>query len=403
MRHTTYLTAIAATMLALAATSCGQKTDNTKADAQKAETMMSENRDSILATAEDYTDTVQIGYAKGLKVDYTPSGTILVTITNPDKTRHSAIPPMQLALCKKGQKAGDTPQGALRLDVPVKGVVCMTALQLSNFAAIACEDRIAGIVSLTHLFNQAVQRQIEQGRTVRIGKEGNFDIETVIAAQPDIIFISESKRGGYETLKDCGIPLIPHHGYKETDPLGQAEWIKLVGLLTGEERKANAMFAYIERTYNNLKADVAAKTTLRPTVVSGRQIRDGWYVMGGKSYMARIFSDAGADYFMRDSQETGGVTLDFEAVYAKAVKADFWQTDGSFEGDYTMATLLAEDARYGDLKAYKDKRVIFCNFAQNPYRELSPVEPHILLADFVKAFHPELLPDYKPKYYTFLK
>ena len=27
------------------------------------------------------------------------------------------------------------------------------------------------------------------------------------------------------------------------------------------------------------------------------------------------------------------------------------------------------------------------------------MEPDILLKDFIKAFHPELLKDYKPKYY----
>jgi iron complex transport system substrate-binding protein len=146
-----------------------------------------------------------------------------------------------------------------------------------------------------------------------------------------------------------------------------------------------------------------AKTKAKnPTIVSGRQIRDGWYVMGGNSYMAQIFKDAGADYIMKDKEETGGVTLDFESVYAKAVGADFWQIDGSFDGEFTLEELEAEDSRYADLKAFKDKHVLFCNFATTPYRELSPVEPHILLADFVKAFHPEVLPHYQPKYYKII-
>ena len=68
---------------------------------------------------------------------------------------------------------------------------------------------------------------------------------------------------------------------------------------------------------------------------------------------------------------------------------------------------LREQARpqrsLDELKAFKDKHVLFCNFASTPYRELSPVEPHILLADFVKAFHPEVLPHYQPKYYKLMK
>ena len=55
---------------------------------------------------------------------------------------------------------------------------------------------------------------------------------------PDLILISPFKQGGYDAMKEVDIPLVPHLGYKETTPLGQAEWIKFVGLLIGEEEKA---------------------------------------------------------------------------------------------------------------------------------------------------------------------
>ena len=40
-----------------------------------------------------------------------------------------------------------------------------------------------------------------------------------------------------DALKEVGIPLMPHLGYKEMTPLGQAEWIKFVGLLLGKEKE----------------------------------------------------------------------------------------------------------------------------------------------------------------------
>lgn len=372
--------------------SCG---NNTSQNEDISADSLFQQQDSVFAKAGEYSDTIEIKYAKGLKVDYKEDG-IHVIVSNPDPTAHSSKP-VELVVKE-----------------PKSRFICMTALQLSNFEALGIEDKVVGMTSLRHLFNPRVKQQIKDGRTVKIGKEGNFDLEAVIASQPDYIFVSASKHGGYETLKDCGIPLIPHHGYKETDPLGQAEWIKFIGLITGETRRANAVFADIEKKYNKLKEEVRAvvedeaensksKTQNLPTVVSGRQIRDGWYVMGGKSYMAQIFKDAGADYIMKDLEETGGTTLDFESVYAKAVRAEFWQIDGSFDGEFTLADLASEDARYADLEAFKNKRVLNCNFATTPYRELSPVEPHILLADFVKAFHPEILPHYQPKYYKVMR
>ena len=40
---------------------------------------------------------------------------------------------------------------------------------------------------------------------------------------------------------------------------------------------------------------------------------------------------------------------------------------------------------------------------EKPYYENMPKEPELLLADFIKVFHPELLPDYVPVYYHQLK
>lgn len=346
-------------------------------------------QDSALSHLDDYSDTIQIKYAKGLQVQYQRDG-IQIIISNPDPSVKMSRPDT-LFLTKSSSR-----------------FICTTALQLGNFEVLGLEDRIVGMNSLRNIFSGKIRQQMESGQTVTIGKEGNFDLETVIASRPDYILVSASKHGGFEALKECHIPLIPHHGYKETNPLGQAEWIKLIGLLTGEPRRANAVFDDIERKYLALRQEVAdlcqqANDTAKlPTIISGRQIRDGWYIVGGNSYMAQIFKDAGASYVMQDNQESGGVTLDFETVYAQGLHADFWQTDGSFDGEFTLQTLADEDERYTTMDAYKKGQVIFCNLSQTPYRELAGVQPHFMLADFVKALHPELLPHYTPKYYKLL-
>ena len=61
------------------------------------------------------------------------------------------------------------------------------------------------------------------------------------------------------------------------------------------------------------------------------------------------------------------------------------------------------DSRYRDFKAFKDKKVIYCNLSERPFYELSPVEPDVVLADLIKAFHPQLLPDHQPVFYDVLK
>lgn len=79
-------------------------------------------------------------------------------------------------------------------------------------------DRVVGITSTRFLFNKDMQRQVDEGLTRRIGIEGNFDNEVIMSINPDLMLISPFKRGGYDAVKDIGIPLVPHLGYKEMTP-----------------------------------------------------------------------------------------------------------------------------------------------------------------------------------------
>ena len=98
-----------------------------------------------------------------------------------------------------------------------------------NFIKLEAMDRVVGITSTRFLFNPEMQKRVEEGKTLRIGIEGNFDNEVIMSINPDLMLISPFKRGGYDAVKDIGVPLVPHLGYKEMTPLGQAEWIKLWG------------------------------------------------------------------------------------------------------------------------------------------------------------------------------
>ena len=241
--------------------------------------------------------------------------------------------------------------------------------------------------------------------------EGEFDTELILAANPDVIFISPFKRGGYEPIKDTGITLVPHLGHKELNPLGQAEWVKFIGMFIGKEREANEVFAGIEKRYNDLKEKVQALPSITggdgggslPTVFSGEMHYGTWHAVGGKNYLAQIFRDAGAEYVVKD-EETAGEDMEFEKMYALAANADYWRILNSFPGEFSYEALKASEPRNELFKAFKEKKVIYCNMKQTPYYEISPVEPDRLLKDLVAVFHPELVEaDYEPKYYKLLK
>ena len=296
------------------------------------------------------------------------------------------------------------PEGYTKVRVPITSTICMTALQLSNFTILDAHDVVKGLTGTKNLFNEDILQRVKDGRIVKIGMEGNFDTEMVLAANPQVIFISPSKRGGYDAIKETGITLVPHLGYQELDPLGQAEWMKFIGMFIGKEREANEVFAGIEGRYQQLKSQTSnLKPEDRPTVTSGEMHYGNWHAVGGKNYLAQIFRDAGADYVIND-EETSGENLEFEKMYALAANADYWRILNSFPGEFSYEALKAAEPRNELFKAFKERKVIYCNMKQQPYYEISPVEPDVLLKDFVAIFHPELVePDYKPKYYKLLK
>ena len=296
----------------------------------------------------------------------------------------------------------DAPEGYIKVKVPIQRTICMTSLQLSNFTVLEAHDVVKGLTGTKNLYNKDILARVKDGRIVKIGMEGNFDTEMVLAANPDVIFISPSKRGGYEAIKETGIMLVPHLGYQELDPLGQAEWIKFIGMFIGKEKEANEVFAGIEKRYNDLKVKASAATT-RPTVFSGEMHYGNWHAVGGKNYLAQIFRDAGADYVIQD-EETAGENLEFEKMYALAANADYWRILNSFPGDFSYEALKSSEPRNELFKAYKERKVIYCNMKQQPYYEITPVQPDVLLKDFVAIFHPELVEsDYHPTYYRLLK
>ena len=351
----------------------------------------------VMGSTADSSAMIAPQYAKGFNVKYANNITLL-EINDPENKEAEQF---HFALVDKSFK-GEIPNGYTRLNIPIKSAICMTSLQLSNFLKLDIPELVVGITSTRHLHNQKMNQQLKEGKTHKIGIEGNFDNEVIIAINPDVIFISPFKRGGYDAIRNVEIPMIPHLGYKELTPLGQAEWIKVIGLLTGNASLANSTFEAIESRYNNLKS-IVDTVKRRPTVFSGEMRGGNWYAVGGRSFLAQLFRDAGGDYFLKENEESGGVTLDYETVYTNAAHADYWRIVNSFEGEYSYNVLKEQDNRYTDFDAWKKHGVIYCNMKEVPFYERMPVEPEVVLADFIHVFHPDVLPNHKPQYYHLLK
>ena len=119
--------------------------------------------------------------------------------------------------------------------------------------------------------------------------------------------------------------------------------------------------------------------------------------------LAQIFNDAGADYIWKDNNNTASQPIDAETVLLKAGNADYWRIMNSTNAEYSYELLSKENELFTYFKSFKDRNVIVCDIQKSAYFEKSQYEPDILLKDFVKIFHPELISeDYQPKYFYLL-
>ena len=379
------------------------------------------NADSALVVI----DTLELHYARGFRVRTLANGVRLVDVADPQADEDRM--PVSYHFALMPTDSAPVPSSYTPVHVPIDRTIVMTMLQLSNFTALEALDVVRGITGTKNLFNKDVRARVDDGRIVKIGMEGNFDTELILAAQPEVIFISPFKRGGYDAIKETGITLIPHLGYKELHPLGQAEWVKFVGLFLGKEHEADSLFAQIEERYNGLKEKTQSLSAERgeagamkssgnetlpptggageglPTVFSGEMHGGNWYAVGGRSALAQLFRDAGADYVIKD-ENTGGVNIEFEQLYAAAAEADYWRILNSYPGDFSYEALEASEPRNKLFRAFRERKVIYCNMKQTPYYELSPMQPDVLLADLIAIFHPALMPqDYQPTFYQLLR
>lgn len=288
------------------------------------------------------------------------------------------------------------------IQTPLDSVAVFSATQLNAFTKLDILNKVIAISESEFIRNTEIKKRFDSGQLVELAGNGNFYLEKTLEVNPQIIFYSPYNLAQKHPLAATEITMIPFFDFMESNPLGRAEWIKFTALFFGKDEKANQIFDTIVAKYMGYK-QLASNVENKPTVFSDKYYSGQWFMSGGRSYIAQLFSDAGADYLWKDDDNTGSVNLDFEIVFNRAHSADFWRIVGAYSDGFSYDKLVAENDLYSHFKAFKDKKVIFCDSRASTYFETGTLEPHLVLADLIKAFHPELLKNYQPKYYHLYK
>ncbi|MBX3000216.1 MAG: ABC transporter substrate-binding protein [Caldilineaceae bacterium] len=291
------------------------------------------------------------------------------------------------------------------IEIPVDSVIALSTTYLPQLENLGLVDRLVGIDSTLWTTTESVRERIAAGDVVEVGSGSTVNVEAVLDLEPGLIMAYSIGMREYDThpvLEEVGMPVVLNGDFVEQDPLGRTEWIKFMAIFFNQEREAQSQFAQIVEEYNEVAA-LAASVDARPTVFVSSIYNGTWWMAGSDSYMVRLLADAGADYLWADTGTVGSEPVAFETVLDRAFDADYWiNPDNSFW--FTVEDVLASDERYAEFAAlqagnlYNNNAIVNEN-GGNAFYESGAANPHIILKDLVKIFHPDLLPEHELVYY----
>ncbi|WBV61236.1 ABC transporter substrate-binding protein [Chryseobacterium camelliae] len=297
-------------------------------------------------------------------------------------------------------KSGNFTYDFKKSQIPFKKVVLLNASMAGYIAELGAEDVIVGVSSPEYIFSENIQRKLKEGQIKNVGNEQKYDVEKIISLQPDAIFTNHiaSFDNSYQLLKNNGIQVIFLDEYNEQKPLEKAAYLKLFGKLLGMEKKADEKYSEVEKNYNELKK-LALQSTEKPVVLANEMYGDVWYLPGGKTSVANFISDANAQYIVKDNTEEKAMTMSFEEVFSKSKGVKYWVNAGSHTSKKEMLNM---NPFYGKLDVFNTGKVYGIAGRErekaNDFFESGIVRADWVLKDYIKIFHPDLLPNYKLTY-----
>ena len=335
-----------------------------------------------------------IEYSKSLSIEK-QNGYSVVKVSNawPEANQNFTY-----ILKEKNGIVPDSLQKYTTINVPLQSVVVTSTTNIPFLEMLGVEKSLVGFPHTDYVSSEKTRKLIDAGSVKNVGQNEKLNIEKLIELAPDLIvaFGVDNNNPMIDNLQKSGLKVLIQADWMEQTPLGKAEWIKLYGALFGKEKEAKTLFDNIVKEYNNALELVANKKA-NATILYGSIYLDKWFVPKGNSWVAQFMKDAKADYLWANVDGTGSLGLPFEKVLEKAKTANYWIVTGPFK---TTAELANSNPHYSQFDAFKTKNIYAFESKMGAtggtvFYELSPSRPDLVLKDYIKIFHPDLLPSYE--------
>lgn len=265
---------------------------------------------------------------------------------------------------------------------PLRRLGTMSTVQVGFLYAIDAMESLVAVCNPELIYTPVRGDEIDLGDSMKPSAER--------ALQAGLDMLLAVNYGHYDNLEavrleKLGISTIYINEWQESSPLARAEWIRVLGALTGRLHEADSVFAEVEMKYEELKNHKSSIINHQsPKIMSGNNFRGTWYVPSGKNYLAYLFKDAGAEYpFYEDERETS-IPLTMEDCLRYFHEADVWVGAGG----NSLAELAEMDEKHTWFKAYQNGRVYNWRKQRLPsgannFWERGVVHPEEMLEDVI--------------------
>jgi iron complex transport system substrate-binding protein len=329
-------------------------------------------------------DTIQNDYAEAFRI-----------IQFDDFTQIDLIDPVKDSTLYRYGVGENIPSELVNLGAEIKTVAALSATHVGMLKALNAEDKIIGVSEKRYLC-----KDILHDEWVNYGELSQADPELFIKHKPTLIMYSGFKLDPpvLEKLKKLGISAMVNFDWKETHPLGRAEWLKVFGYLFKMKTTADSTFAKIKQNYLTL-AERVGQHEKRPTVLVGTVYGDVFNAPAGESYLAILLADANVDYVYNETKGTGSLTMGLEEVITENQGTDYWLNAAA----RSRSEILEMNANFSFLSAYQNKKLYTYFSNVNCFWEESAVAPDKVLSDLIQLFYGNDLASDDLYYYSSIK
>lgn len=297
---------------------------------------------------------MELLYADQFSVDRYENGISLVTVGDGEK--YLLVPENETV-----ETSGDITV----INTPVDNIYLAASSAMDLFFGIGADDRIFAASTLERDWSLPYVKQAMSDEDILYaGKYSAPDYELIlsegcgIAIESTMIYHKPEVK---EQLERFGIPVFVERSSYESHPLGRLEWVKLYGLMTGNEEEAEKLFSEQSELLQSVSQNGSAGKTAAFFYISQK---GSAVVRKPDDYVSKMIQLAGGEYIFTsddlNTEENAQSTTDmqFEAFYAAAKDADVLIYSSTIDGGIDdISALLEKNSLFADFKAVKTGNV----------------------------------------------